>query len=138
MKCVEPATLTTDLVKTHDALQRMVSALHAAAPAAVLVFVTYPRMVPDGNCPALGFTDADAAILRDMGAKLEQVFVDTFKNTNVVFVDPYAAPGDHTACAAPSERWEAGHVAPGGFPYHPTALGHQVMAQMIAAALQKQ
>src|SRR5262249_19671112 len=134
--CTAPPTLAADLQKSRRQLVRMVAALHAAAPSAVLVFVTYPREVPARNCPALSFTTAEAAIVRDMGAQLEQVFVDVFKNRHdVVFVDPYVAPGDHTGCAPESQRWTAGHDATNGFAYHPTALGHEVMARMIAAAL---
>jgi hypothetical protein len=115
----------------------MLDALQAAAPSAVIVFITYPREVPDGNCAALSFTDGEATVVREMGAKLEQVFVDAVqrRHPEVVFVDPYVEPGDHTGCAPASERWTAGHVATDGFAYHPTALGHEVMARMIAAAL---
>ena len=113
----------------------MIDKLKAAAPSATIVFVTYPREVPAGNCPALSFTDEEAAAVRDMGAKLEKAFVDVVRPTGVVFVDPYVRPGDHTGCAPASQRWTAGHIAPDGFPYHPTALGHEVMAQMISAAL---
>lgn len=77
----------------------------------------------------------EAATLRSMGEKLEATFVDVIKNSCIVFVDPYVLPGDHTGCAPESERWAAGHDAPGGFPYHPTALGHEQMAEMIIDAL---
>ena len=70
-----------------------------------------------------------------MGEKLEGMFVDVAKNADVVFVDPYIASGDHTGCAAVAERWTAGSVPDDGFAYHPTALGHETMAQMVAAAL---
>jgi lysophospholipase L1-like esterase len=144
LACGEPATICTpsptlaaDLENTRAALGQMIAALHAAAPAAVIVFVTYPREVPDGTCAALGYTEAEAAVVRDMGAQLEQAFVDAVaQSPGVVFVDPYVAHGDHTGCAPEAERWTAGHVAPDGFPYHPTALGHEVMARMIAAALE--
>jgi lysophospholipase L1-like esterase len=47
------------------------------------------------------------------------------------------ARGDHTACAAPSQQWTAGNQVTDGFAFHPTALGHQVMAKMILKALKK-
>ncbi len=133
--CTAPKTLDADLAALPSKLENMLSALKANAPAATIVFVTYPREIPTGNCPAMSLTDAEAAILRGIGEKLEATFVDTLENSGVVFVDPYVAPGDHTGCASESQRWVAGHVAPGGFPYHPTALGHQVMADMIFTAL---
>jgi lysophospholipase L1-like esterase len=63
--------------------------------------------------------------------------VKVVATSDVVFVDPYAAAGDHTACAAPSEHWTNGYNVPAGegFAYHPTALGHQVMAEMVEKAL---
>jgi lysophospholipase L1-like esterase len=135
-ECTAPPGLDANVAKTGPALRAMVQAIEDAAPSAIIVFVTYPREVPDGNCPDLGFTDAEAAVVREMGERLEQVFVDFSQaEKDVVFVDPYAAPGDHTGCAAAAERWTAGHVADDGFAYHPTALGHEVMARMIAEAL---
>ena len=133
--CTAPASVQANLAALPTALTSMIDKVHAAAPSAIIVFVTYPREVPDGNCPALGFTDEEAAIVRSMGAELESVFVKVVKAEDVVFVDPYVAPGDHTGCAAPDQRWTAGHVADDGFAYHPTALGHEVMAKMIADAL---
>jgi lysophospholipase L1-like esterase len=135
-ECTASPTLDDDLATTRTRLTDLIDALHAAAPSATLVFTTYPREVPDGNCPALAFTDAEAAIVRDMGATLEQLFVDVLANRDdIVFVDPYTEPGDHTGCAPENERWTAGHDAPDGFAYHPTALGHEVMARMIVTAL---
>jgi hypothetical protein len=69
---------------------------------------------------------------------LENAFVQVVKPLGVKFVDPYIVPGDHTACGAPSQRWTAGSkytFGVTGFAYHPTALGHRVMAQMIIKAL---
>ena len=104
-----------------------------------VVFVTYPREVPAGiNCPATGFTNSGAAVVRSMGQMLENAFVQVVKPLGVIFVDPYAVPGDHTVCAPPSQRWTQGAkyvFGVTGFAHHPTALGHRVMAQMIIKAL---
>jgi lysophospholipase L1-like esterase len=134
--CTAPASLDANLAKTAAALHDMITKIEAAAPAATIVFVTYPREVPEANCPELSFTDAEAAVVRDMGARLEQLFVRfASEEKDVRFVDPYAAPGDHTGCAPQAQRWTAGHVPDDGFAYHPTALGHEVMARMIEEAL---
>jgi lysophospholipase L1-like esterase len=132
--CTAPAELASMLTKTRAALPRMIQKIKAAAPSATIVFVTYPREFLR-NCPALSYTDGEAAIMRSMGAQLERVFLTLKPIPGLVFVDPYAVPGDHTACAVPSQRWTAGHRAEDGFAYHPTALGHQVMADMIVKAL---
>jgi hypothetical protein len=122
------------------ALKAMIEKIKAAAPSATIVFVTYPREMPaSGSCPALGFTNSETAVVRSIGQTLENAFVQVVKPLKgVIFVDPYAVPGDHTACAAPSQRWTAGVkyvFGVTGFAYHPTALGHRVMAQMIIKAL---
>jgi lysophospholipase L1-like esterase len=133
--CRAPAMLDAEVAALPAKLAAMLDRIKAAAPSATIVFVTYPREVPDGNCAALSFTDDEAAVVRQMGMRLEAAFVAAAKRPGVVFVDPYAAPGDHTGCAPSSRRWTAGHVASDGFAYHPTALGHEVMAQMIEKAL---
>jgi lysophospholipase L1-like esterase len=124
------------VASTRTALKTLIDRIKAAAPNALIVFVTYPREVPaDKNCPELSYTDGEAAIVRSMGEKLEALFVEVVEPTGVVFVDPYVAGGDHTGCAPAAQRWTAGNVADDGFAYHPTALGHEVMADMIAKAL---
>jgi lysophospholipase L1-like esterase len=137
--CAAPANLPTLVVNMRIALKAMIAKIKAAAPSATIVFVTYPREVPAGkNCPALGFTDAAAAVLRSMGQTLENAFAQVVKPLGVVFVDPYSVRGDHTACAAPSQRWTAGSkytFGVTGFAYHPTALGHKAMAKLIIKAL---
>jgi lysophospholipase L1-like esterase len=133
--CTEPAGLASNLAALPQKLADMIDALESAAPSATIVFVTYPREVPETNCPALSYTDAEAAVVRSMGERLEATFVDVLKDTAVVLVDPYPAPGDHTGCAPEAERWTAGYDAPDAFAYHPTALGHQAMAGMIIDAL---
>jgi len=137
--CAAPPNLTTLVANMRTDLKAMIEKIKAAAPSAMIVFVTYPLEVPAGNCPALGFTDSGAAIVRSMGQMLENAFVQVVKPlSDVIFVDPYAAPGDHTDCARPSQRWRQGSkyvFGVTGFAHHPTALGHKVMAQMIIKAL---
>jgi lysophospholipase L1-like esterase len=134
--CTAPAGLDASVASTRAALATLIERVKAAAPKATIVFVTYPREVPaDKNCPALSYTDGEAAIVRSLGANLESLFVEVVEPTGVVFVDPYVAKGDHTGCAPAAERWTAGHVPDDGFAYHPTVLGHEVMAAMLAKAL---
>lgn len=134
-ECTAPPDLDARVAATGPALVAMIDAIRAIAPDATLVLVTYPKEVPDANCEALSLTDAERAILADMGARLEQVFLEVAEETGVVLVDPYVEPGDHTGCAPPEDRWVAGAVADDGFAFHPTALGHEVMAELIAEAL---
>jgi lysophospholipase L1-like esterase len=135
-ECAEPAGYAGKLAALPDDLRTMVDQLEQRAPSATIVFVTYPREVPDQNCPALSFTDAEASIVRNIGDDLQDVFVDVLADDDrVIFVDPYVEDGDHTGCAPEDQRWAAGKEAPGGFPYHPTALGHDAMTKLILDAL---
>ncbi len=136
--CTAPPDLNAKLASARTALADLLDRLKAAAPKATIVFVTYPREVPRaGNCPELSFSDDEAAIVRSMGEQLEAMFVAVAKRPGIVFVDPYAVRGEHTGCAPASQRWTAGHVPDDGFAYHPTALGHHVMANMIIKALSR-
>jgi lysophospholipase L1-like esterase len=137
--CAAPPNLAALVANMRIALKAMIEKIKAAAPSATIVFVTYPREVPAGiNCPALGFTNSGAAVVRSMGQMLENAFVQVAKPLGVIFVDPYAVPGDHTVCAPPSQRWTQGSkyvFGVTGFAHHPTALGHKAMAQMIIKTL---
>jgi lysophospholipase L1-like esterase len=136
--CTAPPDLNAKLASARTALADLLDRLEAAAPKATIVFVTYPREVTRaGNCPELSFSDDEAAIVRSMGEQLEAMFDAVAKRPGIVFVDPYVARGEHTGCAPASQRWTAGHVADDGFAYHPTALGHRVMANMIIKALNR-
>lgn len=136
-QCTAPPDLDAKLAALPGQLQSMVDKLRAKAPSARIVFVSYPREMPVTNCPAMSLDDNELALLRSMGDKLEATFVKVFAKSDVVFVDPYVVPGDHTACAPESARWTNGYVVPtgAGFSYHPTALGHQEMASLIEKAL---
>jgi len=136
--CSPPATLDADEAGLQGKLVAMLTALKARAPSAIVVLVTYPREFPDQNCAALSLSDGELSMLRGMGEKLEAASVSAAQQADVVLVDPYVQPGDHTACAPAPQRWTAGYkVAPGeGFAYHPTALGHEEMAKLIEQALQ--
>ena len=48
--CSAPAALEANLSKARAALKTLIDQLHAAAPSATVVLVTYPREVPVGNC----------------------------------------------------------------------------------------
>jgi lysophospholipase L1-like esterase len=143
--CGDPATVCSPppnfdelVANTRIALGDMIDRIEAAAPDAQIVFVTYPREIPrKKNCAALSYTDEEADIVRTIGQELQDMFLDVAKRPGIVFVDPYAAKGDHTGCAPESKRWTAGNQIDDGFAYHPTALGHEAMAKMIFKALRK-
>ena len=133
--CDEPDDLEANIAALRPQLTAMVGTLRASAPDAAIVLVTYPREFPEDNCPELSLDDEELEMLRSMAEELEAAFMDVAANTGVLLVDPYVEPGDHTGCAPEEDRWVAGAVADDGFAFHPTALGHRVMAEMIGAVL---
>lgn len=109
--------------------------LQAAAPSATIVLVTYPRIVDNSTCDALGLDPSEADVIRTMGERLQEVFVDVAEETGITLVDPYSA-GDHTVCVAPEDRWMNGSAtSEDGFAYHPNAAGHRAMADLVQEAL---
>jgi lysophospholipase L1-like esterase len=135
--CTPPATLAADEAALPGKLDAMIAAVKVKAPSATIVVVTYPREFPQTNCPALSLDDQELTMLQQMGASVEKALVDSAKKAKVLLADAYVQKGDHTVCAPESQRWTNGKdVTEGaGFAYHPTALGHQKMAALIAKAL---
>jgi hypothetical protein len=129
--------LAADEAALPGKLDTMIAKLKAKAPSATIVLVTYPREISKTNCPAMSFTDQELAILRQMGATVETDLVAAAHTNHLLLADPYAQRGDHTACAPKSTQWAAGYVVANGdgFPYHPSPLGHRVMAKLIIKAL---
>lgn len=116
-------------------LVTLIDTVRARAPDAIIVLVTYPRLVPPSSCPALGWSPAATRLLASMGQRLETTFRSVARRTHIRIADPYVLGAAHGPCAPPATRWVAGSVAPAGFPYHPTAAGHVEMARLVEADL---
>ena len=116
-------------------LTDLIQAVRAIAPSAVIVLVTYVRLVPPTACPALHYTPASTRLVASMGARLERVFVAVAKADHVRIVDPYTIGAEHGPCAEGANKWVAGFIATNGFEYHPTVAGHQEMAHLVEQEL---
>jgi lysophospholipase L1-like esterase len=116
-------------------LTELIQAVRTKAPKAIIVLVTYVRLVPPTTCLALHYTPAATRLVASIGARLERVFVKEAKAEHVRLVDPYAIGADHGPCAKGANQWVAGLVATNGFEYHPTVAGHQEMAHLVEQQL---
>lgn len=116
-------------------LTRLIQAVRAKARSAVIVLVTYPRLVPPTACSALHYSPAASRLVASIGARLERVFASVAKSDHVRFADPYVLGASHGPCATGDSQWVAGLVASNGFEYHPTASGQREMARLAEAAL---
>ena len=134
---VDQAVLDQNAAELVTDLGRLFDQIRATAPDARIVFVTYPRMVYDQECEALGFDPAEAAVTTQVQTTLQQAFIDaTDGRDDVLVIDPYSATGDHGPCAAPDQSWITGKAPPTGTNFHPTPAEHVAVADLIVAALQ--
>jgi lysophospholipase L1-like esterase len=120
-------------------LEQLIGAVRERAPNAIVVLVTYPQVIPPegAQCAKLAMSPTDAAFIRDLGQRLEDALFVVAKADNVVLADPYLVTPGHGPCAPAGQSWVAGVRARHGSPYHPTAAGHEEMAALVVAALQR-
>jgi lysophospholipase L1-like esterase len=130
-----PAQIDAAFQALPNSLTDLIQTVRTKAPKAVVVLVTYPRLVPPTPCAALHFTPAATQLVGSMGQRLEHVFVQVAKADRVRLVDPYGVGAKHGPCAKGGQQWIAGLIPANGFAYHPTAAGHREMAAMVERAL---
>ena len=78
-----PAQIDAAFQALPHALTDLIQAIRTKAPSAIIVLVTYPRLVPPTACPALHYTPAATRLVGSMGQRLEQVFVTVAKTDHV-------------------------------------------------------
>ncbi len=106
--CALPTNFAALVATMRTNLKVMIEKIRAAAPSATIVFVTYPREVPPGNCPALGFTNSAAAIVRSMGQTLENAFVQVVKRSGRDLCRPLRRPGGSHRVRTPITTMDPG------------------------------
>jgi lysophospholipase L1-like esterase len=134
----DPATTEADVAALGRMLSAVIESVRSRAPRAVIVLVSYPRVVPpDGQtCDELSLAPDEAALVRDLGQALEDVTVAVAEQTEVLMVDAYGPSTGHGPCAGPVARWVEGATAESrGLPFHPNANGHRAVADLILDAL---
>jgi lysophospholipase L1-like esterase len=130
-----PAQTNAAFTALPGSLAALIQAIRSKAPSAIIVLVTYVRIVPPTACPALHYTPGARRLVASMGSRLENVFVKVARTNHIRLVDPYVLGASHGPCAKGANKWVAGLVATNGFEYHPTASGHQEMARLIEKQL---
>lgn len=147
---VSPGCKERDGQTVHDKIEATRAELAAAlaaikkkAPRAAIVVVGYGLYIPPGGCPLVQpLTPSDADYIQGLVDHMSGVLRDAARSANVTFADLRATPGsiDHTACAAPGQRWIEG-LAPlsldGAIPFHPTAIGMQAVAPTVTVAARR-
>lgn len=109
-------------------------AVRAQAPGATVVVATYPALVPpDGTCARIGLTEAEAAVMREVGDRLAAATRRAARDGGAALVDMHALGAAHHACS--EVPWTSGWPSPNGAPFHPTQRGAEATAEAISAAL---
>jgi lysophospholipase L1-like esterase len=138
LSTLDTAAIDAAVADLPGRLEELALAIRERAPDATVVLVTYPQVVPPegAECTALGLHAEGAAYLGELGQRLDDAFHAAAEAADLVLVDAYGASVGHGPCAADADRWMSG--ADGGtdsFAFHPTATGHEAMADLVVEAL---
>lgn len=117
----------------------VLQAIHAAAPAARVVVLGYPVILPDtgyGCWPLVPIAYQDVPYLRDVEKALNAMLASTAAANNATYVDVYTPSIGRDACKSSSTRWVEGLIPQNAAaPFHPNAAGEQGMANAVLAKL---
>lgn len=137
---LDRAQINAAVSQLPDKLGATLDAISASAPQAAIVLVTYPRVFPVDavDCSELELSAEDTNYLAALGQTLEDIFVSVTESRSKLIADSYVLAAGHGPCAGDAaERWVNGNlVASSGIRYHPTAEGHEVMAELVLEALE--
>lgn len=110
--------------------------VRAKAPNAQIVIVNYPPLFPEsGTCAALGITDTQLMISRDVERRLAQATKQAARQSGATYVDMATTGAGHDVCA--KQPWVNGKTANVGAPFHPNADGAKAVADAIVAAVSR-
>jgi len=123
-----------DFAKVTAKLEAIVQAIRARAPAAQILLVSYPDILPpQGTCSKLGIDAKMADLGREVAARLHEATRIAAERSGALFVDMSAAGPGHDACSA--DPWVNGASPASGAPFHPSASGARATAQEIFKAV---
>ena len=113
--------------------------IRAQAPDARIIFVGYPRVLPDvGSCRQVPLPVVALNRLRSTLKQANAALSRIAEKRHVEYVDMFTASKGHDACSA--EPWVNGYKTRKGeaFAFHPYKAYHRAVADKVAALLEKQ
>ncbi|MEW1953396.1 SGNH/GDSL hydrolase family protein [Terrabacter sp. NPDC080008] len=129
-------TAFTDQIEkqTYPHLVAALTAVRKKAPAASVVILGYPQILPATGQPScyrsMPIAMGDVPWLHHEEEVLNEVVRRAARVTGARFVDMTAASQGHDACQPVGQRWIEPAVAPiNALPVHPNALGEAAMAR---------
>jgi lysophospholipase L1-like esterase len=135
---LDTATIDAAVADLPSRLEALAVAVRERAPDAAIMLVTYLQVVPPegAECALLQLDADEAAYVSDLGQRLDQAFRTAADATDMVLVDAYSPTAGHGQCTADGAPWMSGFDGgPEGVFYHPTAAGHQAMADLVVDAI---
>lgn len=112
--------------------------VHRRAPRARLVFVQYLAMVPSFACDEAPLSPEAARNARAIATRLAQVTARAASQSRAMLVDLTQPVRKRLPCGGPTAwvaGWPAGYKPGDTFPWHPTRVGHDAIAQEMAKQL---
>lgn len=135
------STFTDEIVtQTYPHVVAALRAVREKAPAATVVILGYPQILPEAgilSCyPSMPIAMGDVPWLNHEQDVLNGVISRAARETGARFVDMAASSAGHDVCQPIGQRWIEPAVAPvNAFPVHPNAMGEAAMARQTLAQL---
>jgi lysophospholipase L1-like esterase len=126
------------LARTTDDLASLLEKVRSTMPAARVVLVGYPRIMPaSGTCAAAGIPEGDVTSVVAAETALEASLATAADRAGVDYVSLRAPSSGHDACAG-DQAWTNGisPAAGDGIVFHPTARGMAAVAGIVADAVE--
>jgi lysophospholipase L1-like esterase len=129
-----PPPTEQDYADLEARLRRIADEVRRRAPAARLVFVDYPTILPSsGTCPALSLTRAQADASREINRRVVAATARAAQASGSGLVTASAISADHNACSA--VPWANGYPVPSsptdGVAFHPRLAAHTAAADAL-------
>jgi hypothetical protein len=135
------STFTDQIVnQTYPHLVAALTAVRQKAPAATVVILGYPQILPpvgELSCyPSMPIAMGDVPWLNHEEAVLNAVIAKAAQQTGARFVDMSASSTGHDVCQPIGTRWVEPAIGPvNAAPVHPNATGEAAMATQTLRAL---
>ncbi len=119
-----------DFARLQDDISAILADVGRRAPGARTVVVAYPAILPRaGCCSKVGLDDDEAALMRDVAARLAEATRAAAEASGAILIDMSKDSVGHDACA--EAPWTNGLAPAEGAPFHPTADGAEAMARLV-------
>jgi lysophospholipase L1-like esterase len=130
--------LAAAIKATAPKVAAVLQAIHKRAPAARVLLVGYPDILPNsgtGCWPLVPIAHGDVPYLRGVEKQLNQMLASVAAANKATYVNTYTASIGHDFCQPPGTKWVEGIVPTSpAAPVHPNKLGERAMAKQVEAA----